>query len=54
MGEEGIEISFIFSGKLPDVVAWLVSFVVVVVVVVVSRKGSAEEEESGGGGVVRS
>lgn len=52
MGEEGIEISFIFSGKLPDVVAWLVSFVVVVVVV--SRKGSAEEEESGGGGVVRS
>jgi hypothetical protein len=44
LGEEGIEISFIFSGKLPDVVAWLVSFVVVVVVVVVvvSRKGSAE------------
>jgi hypothetical protein len=43
LGEEGIEISFIFTGKLPDVVAWLVSFVVVVVVVVVvSRKGSAE------------
>lgn len=53
MWEEGIEIPFIFCGKLPDVVTWLVSFVVVVVVVV-SRKGSAEEEESGGGGVMRS